>query len=201
MNGARHPGRPREVELDERILDATLHLLAEKGYARMSMQDIAIEANTTRAAIYLRYSSKAELATEAIVRARRTFTLPPLTGDLRSDLVAQLRHFQESMAAPYSLPLVGTVLAEVRATPELLVVFRQHVTASRREMIRSILWAAQSRSELAPQVDIDLVIAQLIGSYYAIAIAGDPLPPDWPERIVNQVFTGILRDPSSYHEP
>ena len=200
LHATRSRGRPRQVVLDQRILEATLKLLAEEGYARMSLDDIATAAHTTRATIYLRYTSKAALTVAAILYARRSFVLPPLTGDLRHDLVVHLRHFQETMATPYSLPLIGTAVAEEHTTPELLTVFREHVIASRRQMLRSILLQARSRNELAPLVDIDLAVAQLIGSYYALAIAGDPIPPDWPERVVDQIFAGILRDVSRHKQ-
>ncbi len=177
--------------LDQRILDTTLRLLAEEGYANMSLDDVATAAHTTRATIYLRYPSKTALAVAALVHSRSSFVLPPLTGKLREDLVAQLHHFQESMNAPYSLPIVGTALAEEHTTPELLVALRQYVMGSRRQMLRSILQDAQSRNELKPQVDIELAVAQFIGSYYALAIAGNPIPPDWPQRVVDQVLAGI----------
>jgi AcrR family transcriptional regulator len=193
-------GRPREAVLDERILEATLRLMAEVGYARMSFDDIAIAARTTRATIYLRYPSKAALAVAAIVQARRSFVLPPPTGDLCQDLVAQLHHFQESLAAPYSLTIIGTALAEEHTTPELLAVLREQVVASRRQMLRSILQRARSRNELATLVDIDLAVAQLLGSYYAFSIAGDPIPSDWPERVVDQVFAGIVHNAPQHHE-
>lgn len=167
---------------------------AGQGHAHTSLDDVATAVQTTRATIYLRYASKVELAAAAIVYARSKVILPPLTGDLRSDLVAQLRHFQASMAAPYSLPMIGTMLAEARATPELLTVFREHVVVTRRQMLRTILQDACTRAELAPEVDIELVVAQLIGSYYALAIAGEPIPEDWPTRVVAQVLTGIGHD-------
>ncbi len=194
MHMTRPRGRPRQAALDQRILQATLHLLAERGYAHMSLDDIATAAQTTRATIYLRYPSKAALAAAAIIHARRMFTLPPLTGDLRYDLVAQLRHFQESMAASYSLPIIGAALAEQHNTPSLLAVLRERVISSRRQMLRSILERARSRGELTPDVDIDLAVAQLIGSYYALSIAGEPIRKDWPERVVDQALAGILRD-------
>jgi AcrR family transcriptional regulator len=193
MPATRPRGRPRQAALDRRILEAALHLMAERGYTRMSLDDVAAAAHTTRATIYLRYASKAALATAAIIHARRAFFLPSATGDLRRDLVGQLRHFQESMAAPYSLPIIGTALAEEHTTPDLLTVLREYVVGSRRQMIRSILQEAQSRNELAPVADVDLAVAQLVGSYYALSIAGEPIPPDWPERVVDQVFAGILR--------
>jgi AcrR family transcriptional regulator len=166
----------------------------------MSLDDIATAARTTRSTIYLRYPSKAALTAAAIVHARRSFALLPLTGELRRDLVAQLHHFQESMAAPYSLPIIGAALAEEHTAPELLAALREHVVTSRRQMLRSILQQARSRNELAPLVDIDLAVAQLIGSYYAFSIAGDPIPSDWPERVVDQVLAGIVRDTSQHIE-
>jgi AcrR family transcriptional regulator len=192
-------GRPRKAALDQEILEATLRLMAEVGYAHMSLDDIATAAHTTRATIYLRYPSKVALAAAAIMHARRRHVLPPKTGKLRHDLIAHLRHFQSSMAAPYSLPIIGTALAEERTAPELLKVLREQVVGTRRHMIQSILQKAQARHELAPQVDSELVVAQLIGSFYALAIAGDPIPPDWPERIVDQVLAGIL--PKSMNAP
>ncbi|HEY0756775.1 MAG TPA: TetR/AcrR family transcriptional regulator [Ktedonobacteraceae bacterium] len=191
MKETRPRGRPRESALDERILEATLRLLAEVGYAHMSYEEIAMAAHTTRATIYLRYSSKAVLATTAIAYARRSFTLAPLTGDTRLDLLAQLRHFQESMDAPYSLPLVGVALAEAQSTPELLAALREYVISTRREGLRAILQQAQARSELEPSTDIELAVAQLIGSYYALSIAGKSVAADWPERVVGQLLAGI----------
>ena len=200
MSETRSRGRPRQTELDQRILAATLHLLAEEGYAHMSLDDIANAAHTTRATIYLRYASKALLVAAAIVHARSSFVSPPSTGDLRQDLVAQLHHFQESLSAPYSLPLIGAALAEEHVTPELLAVIRKHIVASRRQMLQSILKEAQSRNELAPQTDIDLAVAQLVGSYYALSIAGDTIPSDWPQRVVDQVLAGIQNKMSENRE-
>jgi AcrR family transcriptional regulator len=191
MQTTRPRGRPRLAALDQRILEATLHVLAEGGYAHMSFDDIATAAHTTRATIYLRYPSKAELTAAAIVSAQRPLALPAARGDLRQDLIAQLRHFQESMAAPYSLPVVGMALAESSSTPELLSALREHVVATQRRTLLSILQQAIARNELAPETDIDLAIAQLVGSYYALSIAGESIPADWPERVVDQVLAGI----------
>ncbi len=96
------------------------------------------------------------------------------------------------MAAPYSLPIIGVTQAEERTTPELLAVHRESVVASRRHMLRSILQQAQSCNELAPLVDIDLAVVLPIGSYYAFSIVSDPILPDWPQRVVDQVLVGIL---------
>ena len=88
--GSRRAGRPRSPALDRAILDAAVHLLSTQGYARMSMDAVAARAGVSKATIYLRYAGKADLATAAIAHLRETGRPEP-TGDLRADLLAQLR--------------------------------------------------------------------------------------------------------------
>ena len=82
--------------LDAPILAAALSGVAELGYDRMSMDDLAARAGVGKAAIYRRWSSKAEVVAEAIAHWRRLaarlqasrsstmsflrLALPPLTG-------------------------------------------------------------------------------------------------------------------------
>ena len=58
------PGRPRDGAFDERILDATLALLAEVGYQSMSLDDVAAKAGVSKPAIYRRWSPPAAHVTK-----------------------------------------------------------------------------------------------------------------------------------------
>ena len=100
-------GRPRSLGYDEAILDATLRLLGELGYARMSMDGIAAEAGVSKPTIYARYRGKADLATAAL-RHLREAGAPAATGDLRADLVAQLRQLRDNVERLSLSSLVGT---------------------------------------------------------------------------------------------
>ena len=53
----------------KQILDASLHLFSERGFARTTVRDIAREAGITDAAIYYHFESKRELV-EALVEER-----------------------------------------------------------------------------------------------------------------------------------
>ncbi|MFN8662177.1 MAG: TetR/AcrR family transcriptional regulator [Thermomicrobiales bacterium] len=192
---AGRPGRPRVPETDRRILDAALRLLARDGYARMSVDAVAASAGVTKPTIYRRYRSKAELAEAALaaLAAERDASAPDQTGDLRADLVAQLRHFRAGVSRPYGVALVGTVLAEEHETPELLTRYREQIVAPRRRMIRAVLDAAAERGELRPGADLDLAVNALVGAFYAQALAGDPFPADWEERSVATILAGLER--------
>ena len=175
-----------------RILTATLDLLGQVGYARMSLDDVAQAAGVTRPTIYLRYPNKAALARAAMALAREHTPLPPATGGTLVDLAAQLRHFQVGITHPHGLSMIGALLAEEHAMPDLLALYRTEVVVPRREMIRSVLVAARERGELAAHADIDLAVSQLLGSYYSLYIEGAVIPEDWPERVSAQVLRGLL---------
>ncbi|MBL8235450.1 MAG: helix-turn-helix transcriptional regulator, partial [Bryobacterales bacterium] len=83
------PGRPRDPETGQRILDAALRLLAAQGYSRMSLDAIAVDARVSKPTMYRRWSSKADLATAAL----RTLQLAeprPDSGSTPADLIATL---------------------------------------------------------------------------------------------------------------
>src|SRR5271165_5416285 len=97
---ARSPGR-LDRSLDATILDAALAGVAEQGYDRLSMDDIASRAGVGKAAIYRRWPSKAVVVADAIAHWRRGHgpVDPPNTGSLRGDieaLVAAVPDFDEA---------------------------------------------------------------------------------------------------------
>lgn len=189
-------GRPRGPETDRKILDATLRLLARSGYARMSVDAVAREAGVTKPTLYLRYPSKAALATAALAAARDR-SIPEERGDTRADLVAHLRHFRAGLGRPFGMAMLGTVLAEAHETPELLAEYRENLVRPRRRMIRAVLERAAARGELRPDADLDLAVNLLVGAYYAHYLTGAPFPEGWEERAVGAALDGILARPES----
>jgi AcrR family transcriptional regulator len=183
-------GRPRSEEADRAILEAALTLMARDGYARMSVDAVAAEAGVSKPTLYLRYPSKAALATAALAHVREE-TAPKRTGDTRADLVALLRHFRAGVERPHGMAMVGTVLAEERHTPELFAEFQMRLVEPRRRMLSSVLVRAQARGELAADADLETAVNALVGSYYAGYLASGRSPRDWPERVVELVLGGL----------
>lgn len=62
----KNQGRPRDIRCSNRITNAALELLADVGYDRLSMEAVAERAQTSKATLYRRWSSKAELVAAAI---------------------------------------------------------------------------------------------------------------------------------------
>ena len=164
--------------------------MARDGYARMSVDAVAAEAGVSKPTLYLRYPSKAALATAALAHVREQ-TAPRETGDTRADLVALLRHFRAGVERPFGMAMIGTVLAEEHHTPELFAEFRGRLVEPRREMLRALLERAQLRGELADDADLETAVNMLVGSYYAGYLADSKIPRDWPERAVDLVLSSL----------
>jgi AcrR family transcriptional regulator len=188
----RGPGRPREPDTDQRIIDAAQRLMAQGGYTRMSMDGVAAAAGVTKATIYRRYPGKIQLAMAAIVAFCDRDPLT-LSGDTRADLIAQMRQLRHALERPNGMSMLGTMLAEEHETPELLASFRANLVAPRRQAVGAILKRAHERGELRPQSDLELAANMLIGAYYAQYLDGAPFADDWAERVVDATLAGITR--------
>ena len=81
------PGRPRDPELDTRLLAAAWSLLTTEGYDALSLTKVAARAQAHRTDVYRRWGSKAQLVADVLAEH-----LPPvspvdtgaLAGDIRS---------------------------------------------------------------------------------------------------------------------
>lgn len=176
--------------MDTAILDAALALLSGEGYARMSMDGVAARAGVSKATIYLRYSGKADLATAALAHLRVAGQAPP-TGDLRADLVTELRQLRLNTERVLAMSLVGTCLSEERHTPELMQLFRERTMQPRRAILRDLMGEGRARGEIAPDADIDAAVDLFMGAYHARHLSGEPFPDRWEERVVDSILRGL----------
>ena len=74
-------GRPPDPNREAAILRAALEGLAEYGYDRLTMDEIAARARAGKGALYRRWSSKAALVVDAVIawrseKARLQFLTP-----------------------------------------------------------------------------------------------------------------------------
>ena len=61
--------KERQFQLRESaIVEATYHLLVQKGYAATSMDDVAAQVGISKATLYLHFKSKTELTLKVIVQ-------------------------------------------------------------------------------------------------------------------------------------
>ncbi|MFK0170598.1 TetR/AcrR family transcriptional regulator [Streptomyces sp. NPDC090306] len=123
VTDASEPVRRRRhgKELESALLVAGWDELVEAGYARMTMESVAIRARTSEAVLYRRWANKEQLVLAAIEHHRNAHPVAvPDTGALRSDLIAQLTSLGTALAGYFAIVAAASfsgLLADTGLTP------------------------------------------------------------------------------------
>ena len=145
LDDHRRGRRRRGAELHRAIYDATMDALADAGYANLTMDDVARRARTSKACLYRRWSSRAELVADAVRHLVPDSGDSTDTGDLRGDLIALLSAAAGVLNGPVGTALRG-LLADTLRDPELAEATRSRTGGSAPERVMRILRRAAERS-------------------------------------------------------
>jgi AcrR family transcriptional regulator len=185
-------GRRLDNSRDDELRQATLSLLAEIGYERLTMDAIAANAGAGKATLYRRWSGKAELVLDAIVCAKNRVTLPD-TGSLYGDLIALFNQGAEIDSEFDAHVMVGLVNAMAR-DDELRAAFQEQMIAPLLSVLVAIFHAAVERGEIAPVKNLDLVVS-IVPAYllYRHIIFGDGFDTTTFVSIVDDVLLPLVQ--------
>jgi AcrR family transcriptional regulator len=143
------PWSPRETEL----LAVTLQLLQEHGYDRLTVDAVAATARASKATVYRRWPSKAELVLAAFIEGVRQIAVPPETGTLRGDLLHLGRAICQQ--AQQQAGTIRAVLVEASRHPALNDALQHQFLDERKALIQEILQQAADRGEIDESVISD----------------------------------------------
>ena len=192
--GAAPRGRPRSQEADRAILTAARDLLAERGLAAMSIEEVAARAGVGKATIYRRWPSKGLLALDAFVASFREEQPLPDTGSLRDDLLAALHAWVRAVTQTAMGPILTGLIAEAQHDPELRGAWRDRVLEPLRTQHRIMLDRAIERGETAASVDQDVVLDLFFGAAEHRLLLGHlPITGEFIAEVVDTILTGIRR--------
>lgn len=186
-------GRPRDPDLDKRLLSAAWSLLTSEGYDALTLTKVAALAEAHRTDVYRRWSSKAQLVADALDEH-----LPGVsqfdTGTLRGDIRAYLGDLAKSWSSPWMDGLMG-LLVDLRSDPDAELAFR--AVAERRGLpMRTALERAVERGELEQLPDLSLAGHLLEGPLMHRRMIGrQPLTPDYLDAVASaahRLLTGML---------
>ena len=192
--GAAPRGRPRSQEADHAILTAARDLLAERGLAAMSIEEVAARAGVGKATIYRRWPSKGLLALDAFVASFREEQPLPDTGSLRGDLLAALHAWVRTVTQTAMGPMLTGLIAEAQHDPELRGAWRDRVIEPLRTQHRIMLDRAIERGEIAASVDQDVVLDLFFGAAEHRLLLGHlPMTGEFIAQVVDTILAGIQR--------
>ena len=189
-------GRPRSEQADRAIMAAALELLAERGVAGMSIEEVASRAGVGKATIYRRWSSKGALALDAFVTEFRQQQPLPDTGTLRGDLRAELRAWVRAVTQTPVGRMLGDLIGEAQHDEDLAVSYRERVLEPLRQQHRIMLDRAIARGEIPPETDREVVLDLLFGAAQHRLLLGHlPLTDRFVRDVVEVIIYGIPAGP------
>lgn len=177
------------------ILTATVELLAELGFAGLTIEGVASRAGVGKSTIYRHWRSRAELVIEAF--GSLTCTSPPhCTGDLRADLIERVKVLVAAISSPPLAPILPSLLDAAERDAELAELHRQF-TAQRRRVVLDVLESAKAEGTVAAGTDVELVADLLAGPvFYRRLISRAPLGPAYAERLVDALLPLLAAHPA-----
>jgi AcrR family transcriptional regulator len=185
------PWSPRESEL----LAVTLQLLQEHGYDRLTVDAVAATARASKATVYRRWPSKAELVLAAFIEGMRQVAVPPETGTLRGDLL-RLGELICQEARQHA-STIRAVLVEVPRNPALNDVMQHEFIDQRKALIHHILRQAADRGEIDGAAINDELWDLLPGYLIFRSIVQDrPPTPRTVQSLVDDVILPSLIRPA-----
>jgi AcrR family transcriptional regulator len=181
-------GRPRDGKIDAAIIQATRDLLIETGYPALSLSAIAARAGTTTAAIYRRWSGKAQLVHEAILPAEVT-AMPSASGDVVEDIRALVEATRTMFDRPEVRVALPALIADTVADP--------NVHSAMTSRFAESLATFRTRIDREPHLpnddgELPLLAEVVVGSaIFRIIVRHDaPLDDAWVDDLTNLISSG-----------
>lgn len=174
--------KPRvEGEREAEILEGVIATLIEVGYDRMTFDAVAGKVRASKATLYRKWPTKADLVVSALEHLKaqggedmHTF---PDTGSLAGDLTI---HFcDDPEFNDKSTLLFGAVISAIHRDPELTVVFNERFMKPRMERLREAVVRAQQRGEVGADADVEQ-LAGILPSAIVYRMMTTGLCPDEP---------------------
>ena len=206
---AQRPGRKRSEESRRAILTAAVELLAEHGYAALSIEGIAARSRTGKQTIYRWWPTKADVVLEALAGTADLYVPIPDTGSYPGDLRAFLDATFAMGRKPRVAEVLRVLMAQAQLDPAFGARFHAGFLQRRRDALGVVLERAEGRGEL-PRGLSRATIADLVFGviWYRLLTAPDPAAltdpaltdpaltdPALGDRLVQEVLVAVTVRP------
>lgn len=191
MHQTARVARPRDPDLDRRILDSFRALADRDGIHAVTISAIAEHSGVSRPAIYRRwpnldalaFSSQATLGVEAF----------PDLGSLRAELIEAVHRLTNTLDTT-DRNLAGAMVSRMISDPDFAAAIQQDRWGPDAARL-SIIWQrAIERNEVDPDTDGVEVIEDLLAkAFYEVGVLHHTFAGEQVERFVDRILVGVLR--------
>jgi AcrR family transcriptional regulator len=186
--------KPHETETlrsrrEKVILRAAIEELARSDYGGLTFEKVAARAGVNKTTVYRHWETKVDLVRAALSSAARSMSPGPTTGTLRGDLLRIGRAMTD-----FATSFDGQCLMRLRLLqhpePELAGIAKD-LHAKHLAALASLAKAAVARGEVAPDVDLGLILDMLGGALHVrLVMKNEPVDDVVIAQIVDILLHG-----------
>jgi AcrR family transcriptional regulator len=175
----------RSEQARQAVLEAADDLLAERGFAGVTMEGIAARAGVSKQTIYRWWSSKVDVLLDAFVEDMEEDLVPPDCGDLRRDLRAYVWKVAQFLGASDPGAVFRALVGLAQHDADFAVRLRRDYLSQQRQRDRVPFDRAVERGEVSG--DVDFMVDQVMGPvYYRVLVSGEPVTREFVDAVVDR---------------
>jgi len=174
-----------------RAMTAATQILLHQGYARLTMERVALESGVAKTTLYRHWPTKAALCMELYLDVAGRELTDPQTGDVVKDLKCIAETVVRLQTRTVAGPALLGLIAEAQINPETTVDFLAEFAERRRSLTRLVLRRAIERGQLHSDTDVDLVIDALGGAItFRLLQRHAPIDRKFTDALIDLVLSG-----------
>jgi AcrR family transcriptional regulator len=177
---------------DRALLDATVAVLADKGYGALTTAEVAKRAGVSTATLYRRWRSKQDLVVGTARYWATELATTPTTGSLREDLRIVLRDKFGTLFGPVG-PLLLALIGEAAHNRVLGQALDTAFVQPMRARLADVLDNAVLRGELASAEDLAVLTDLVIGGTISAAFFTGRGPGAGPQAAADELLPALMR--------
>jgi AcrR family transcriptional regulator len=184
--------QPRGDAFVQLVLEAALVQLAEVGFERLSIPEIAAIVGVNKTSIYRRWPSKTELIQEALKETMGHADLLQDTGELRGDLIALASTVAAFIQSTIGKAVVKILLAE-SGNPAVHELAQMAYGETAKHEPWLILSRAAKRGDLKEGLDPSIILFAIAGAIiHRLFIEKRESSEEFLTQLVDLVLTGAV---------
>ena len=194
----RRPAVPRgkRERTRQRLIETAAHLIREKGYANLSMEQVAAQAGVSRGSIYGNFKDRNELIVAVAFNRMPRIMLAPMQG---ASLREQLREMGR---------MVAKAARENRDNTVYWITYMLHVLGDKQLKQRAALQGREMRKQVAKQwsevlpadelsMPIEMLVKVLTTLTTSMIVAHSMTPDDIDEKVIVAAFEAFAGNSTS----
>lgn len=177
--------------VDDRIFAAALHLLRTRGPIAVNIESVASAAGVAKTTIYRRFDNRDALLSAVVNAATTAVSFPPDLSayDTLHWFLGDARDMIERIVGRGAIAAI-LVDDDPELTAHLIEMLRV-----RSRPIRNHLRRRAAAGELRPDLDLELVLSLLLGTFVAESIRGETARAGWADDVLRLLWPALAATP------